>query len=766
MLKMTMVLLPITCLDDGVYSPFIFADAFELLMQWGCFYFVSSFSGKLHHQYYKHIYMEKLDASYLPRIRKKVSIRGNKSNKAVTVEMPQQCFFQSFLDWDNAESEGWDLEEFVSIRCYSDEKEPPIENPFMDSLGECMLKSSPDSESDEAEVGLEAISRSLNENKQSLDAIEDKPAPFQDFQTQKKYKPDESLKLKVNVGSVVAELHHKSEVPETPVTEESTSEKLDQKGSSGKRRLSRCDKKPEVEGETGEGYRTRKRRKTRWTGDDSQLKLLGPIQLPDFMKDVTSDLDAEIQELKVELFEINGKLQRPDLHDDRPEEDRSPSPEAVYDYLGNRQNKREVRLREKLIQKRQHIISRLIGRNSTFQPAADYKPPKLVKKLYIPEKEYPGYNFVGLIIGPRGRTQKRMERETGAKILLRGKGYSLRTARKTKASDSEDLHVRIEADNQNSFDAAVRMVEQLLLPIDLGKNIQQQAELAKLGKLNAESEKNLCQCSFDEGHPYYACLHQRSTLETSQPCDICGSDNHATPSCTSIGLETSSTQDIQSKPNKETIDEDLFVGYLPQTVDENRLTDLFAPFGKIEKTKVIKDRATGISKGYGFIKFENSARIASASSRMNGNKIDGKTLVVREGSRQWVTGPSVLSPDTNHLGPVAASQDALYQTGWPGPLGSSLQQHQTMFPETQVMATPPHSTYSLRPFGFFPMGLGFPPVSSILYSQGKNGLEYGHIPHSPFSSPWLLNYPGSQYETYFATQTFNPSSSFQISPGP
>ncbi len=47
---------------------------------------------------------------------------------------------------------------------------------------------------------------------------------------------------------------------------------------------------------------------------------------------------------------------------------------------------------------------------------------KKTRKLYIPIKKYPEYNFIGLIIGPRGITQKNMERETGAKIAIRGRG--------------------------------------------------------------------------------------------------------------------------------------------------------------------------------------------------------------------------------------------------------------------------------------------------------------------------------------------------------
>ena len=659
--------------------------------------------------------MEKHEASYISR-KKNYNIKVDKSNKEAIVELPEQYILQSFLDTDDDESEIW---EFVSIKGYNVGKGQPIENPCLDPSGESVSKSSSDRDHPEVE-------------------------------------------------SIFADLHDKSGVPNALVTtDDSTLEKQEHTESSGKRRLSRKDQKPEVGGETGEGNRTRKRRKTRWTGDDSQLKLLGPIQLPSFVKDfVTSDMDPEIQELKVELFELNSKLQRPELHDDCPEEaDRSPSPEPVYDSLGNRKNTRQVRLREKLIQKRHSIITRLIRKNSTLKPAADYKPPKLIKKLYIPEKEYPGYNFVGLIIGPRGSTQKRMEKETGAKILLRGKGYSFRMPSRMKASDNEDLHVRIEADNQDSLDAAVRMVEKLLIPTDQGTKAHKQAQLVELGELNGKKNKNMCRCCFDEGHPHYACPQLQSTFETWLACNVCGSTNHATPSCplkaSSQGsnslysrLEIGSTPGTQLKPNKETSDADLYVGYLPPTMDENRLAELFSPFGKIDKTKVIKDRATGISKGYGFVKFENPAHSALALSYMHGHKIDGKTLAVKEGTRQSNQSQdrySVLSADPSHpAGSIAASEDAMLQTGWPGCYHNS---KLTMFPETWRMTLPP-------------------PASCIPNLQGKSGLEYGYIATQvPFSSPCSLsqfpgvpNYPGCQFKSYIATQTSIPGSDLKPIP--
>jgi hypothetical protein len=68
------------------------------------------------------------------------------------------------------------------------------------------------------------------------------------------------------------------------------------------------------------------------------------------------------------------------------------------------------------------------------------------KKVYIPIREYPDVNFLGLLIGPRGRTQKELEARTGARILVRGRGsqkdhYSGPTG---NPDDDDDQHVSIE----------------------------------------------------------------------------------------------------------------------------------------------------------------------------------------------------------------------------------------------------------------------------------------------------------------------------------
>lgn len=53
------------------------------------------------------------------------------------------------------------------------------------------------------------------------------------------------------------------------------------------------------------------------------------------------------------------------------------------------------------------------------------------EKVFVPIKEYPEYNFVGRILGPRGMTAKQLETETGCKIMVRGKG-SMRDKKKVR----------------------------------------------------------------------------------------------------------------------------------------------------------------------------------------------------------------------------------------------------------------------------------------------------------------------------------------------
>ena len=93
-----------------------------------------------------------------------------------------------------------------------------------------------------------------------------------------------------------------------------------------------------------------------------------------------------------------------------------------YIYVGKRVNTREVRMRESYTKERIQIIEELLKLNPTFQAPVDFIKSKPVRRIYIPKQLNPMYNYIGLIIGPRGNTQKQLEQQTNTKISIRGRG--------------------------------------------------------------------------------------------------------------------------------------------------------------------------------------------------------------------------------------------------------------------------------------------------------------------------------------------------------
>ena len=101
--------------------------------------------------------------------------------------------------------------------------------------------------------------------------------------------------------------------------------------------------------------------------------------------------------------------------------------------------------------------------------------------------EFPNYNFIGLIIGPRGNTQKRLERETHCKISIRGKGSVKegRSRRGPAREEEDDLHVLITGSRQEDVACAEKIISDLLVPQeDDSANEWKMAQLRELALIN------------------------------------------------------------------------------------------------------------------------------------------------------------------------------------------------------------------------------------------------------------------------------------------
>jgi len=74
----------------------------------------------------------------------------------------------------------------------------------------------------------------------------------------------------------------------------------------------------------------------------------------------------------------------------------------------------------------------------------------------------------------------------------------------------------------------------------------------------------------------------------------------------------------------------LFVGSLPWSVDDQKLKETFEPHGNVVSAKVVTDRSSGRSRGFGFVEMENSEDAQKAMSALNDSEMDGRNIVVNE----------------------------------------------------------------------------------------------------------------------------------------
>ena len=74
----------------------------------------------------------------------------------------------------------------------------------------------------------------------------------------------------------------------------------------------------------------------------------------------------------------------------------------------------------------------------------------------------------------------------------------------------------------------------------------------------------------------------------------------------------------------------LYVGNLSYGVSDSALEQLFSQFGTVQSAQVIQDRATGRSKGFGFVEMDNDAQAQAAIEGLHERELDGRRLTVNE----------------------------------------------------------------------------------------------------------------------------------------
>ncbi|KPJ54089.1 MAG: RNA-binding protein [Dehalococcoidia bacterium DG_18] len=82
----------------------------------------------------------------------------------------------------------------------------------------------------------------------------------------------------------------------------------------------------------------------------------------------------------------------------------------------------------------------------------------------------------------------------------------------------------------------------------------------------------------------------------------------------------------------------IYVGNLSHELTEEELKEAFEAFGQVESAKIITDRYSGVSRGFGFVEMPTKAEAEAAIAELNGKELKGRTLTVNE-ARPRTEGP-------------------------------------------------------------------------------------------------------------------------------
>lgn len=74
----------------------------------------------------------------------------------------------------------------------------------------------------------------------------------------------------------------------------------------------------------------------------------------------------------------------------------------------------------------------------------------------------------------------------------------------------------------------------------------------------------------------------------------------------------------------------IYVGNLPFSATSESLNEMFAQFGTVDSAKIVMDRETGRSKGFGFVEMSTGEEAQAAIEKLNGSDMGGRSLVVNE----------------------------------------------------------------------------------------------------------------------------------------
>ncbi|XP_037071312.1 splicing factor 1-like [Pollicipes pollicipes] len=295
------------------------------------------------------------------------------------------------------------------------------------------------------------------------------------------------------------------------------------------------------DGGSGGGDGRSRKRRSRWGGDENDKTFIPgmPTILP-------TNLNKDQEEaylIQLQIEDYSRRLRSGDLGIPSNPDQRSPSPEPIYSSDGKRLNTRDYRTRRRLEDDRHKLIQKMFELNPDYKPPLDYKPPttRVTDKIVIPQEEHPEINFIGLLIGPRGNTLKSLEKESGAKIVIRGKG-SVKEGKVGRRDglpmpgEDEPLHAIISSINPECVKRAVDRIKEIIrqgVEVPEDQNDLRRNQLRELALLNGtlrEQEGPRCSNCGATNHKSWQCP-DKPNVTNNVICNSCGGAGHIARDC-------------------------------------------------------------------------------------------------------------------------------------------------------------------------------------------------------------------------------------------
>ncbi|KAF4999277.1 hypothetical protein FGRMN_2571 [Fusarium graminum] len=164
----------------------------------------------------------------------------------------------------------------------------------------------------------------------------------------------------------------------------------------------------------------------------------------------------------------------------------------------------------------------------------------------------------------------------------------------------------------------------------------------------------------------------------------------------------------------------LFIGGLAWHTEEATLRQKFEEFGPVEEAVVVKDRDTGRSRGFGFVRYTQEGDAQNAIASMNNIEFDGRTIRVDKASDNGPRGGGGFGRGGGGYGRGGFGGPAPYGMGHPGP-GYQMPAPNMYAPMPYGRGYPPQQGYGGPPQGFVPpQQYGYPDPSQQMPPQQQH----------------------------------------------